>query len=801
MLENPRIYPFSRNEAEQLNMPPFSTVKNDSKAKAVPWEIIIMVLTGFLFARAEILGGLYPFGPAFLGAVAVIYRRQIMIFVIPLILGAYTVLSGEQLYVYAAIFILLAVIFSLYNVDSKKQWFVVPSMVFAAVLVSKGLVLTLGTYNSYLLLISVFESIFAAGLSLVFMVVLTAVHRFDISRRFSLDETICLFVVLLSVICGLSGWQVGGIAIQDIFSRFLIILVAYLGGAGAGAASGAMVGIIPSISAIIAPSSIATYSFSGLLSGVFSSFGRLGSVLGFLLGNLILALYLINSGEISTSLGASVVAAIIFFILPQKGYKKLKSAFGVAGLKSAKEEKSERLLGISLRRLKNAGWIFNDLSNSFSELLQEEEEKEEDKMKIIINHLSGQLCSQCSMKEICWKMDYSHTYRGVIQLFSAVEEKGKATIYDVPENFKKRCPHLKELLAIINCLYEMYCRSNYWQLQRQNSRRLLSKQLSGVSEILKSITKDITEYSTERELLEREFSVSLAKRGYAIESAGVASLNDKFLDVWIQFSVCPGEILCRQGVEEELSRLLGHNYKVHEIFCDGGNCNQRCRYRLLKKGALSLNVGKAQLSKDEKGICGDSGDSLLLEEGKQLLMISDGMGSGQKAALESGAAISLVSRLLEAGFGQETAIDTVNAALSLRGKEESFVTLDLCIIDLYGGDAEFIKTGAAPSFIKRGSAVKTIKGSSLPVGILFSADKEVFEEKIIAGDMIILASDGLLDADKHNDSQWLNKIIQQAPSSDAQGLAEYLLEKAVNISGGRLKDDITILVAEVNSAA
>ena len=41
-------------------------------------------------------------------------------------------------------------------------------------------------------------------------------------------------------------------------------------------------------------------------------------------------------------------------------------------------------------------------------------------------------------------------------------------------------------------------------------------------------------------------------------------------------------------------------------------------------------------------------------------MISDGMGSGEEAAAESSAAISLISRLLEAGFSQETAINTVS---------------------------------------------------------------------------------------------------------------------------------------------
>ena len=76
-------------------------------------------------------------------------------------------------------------------------------------------------------------------------------------------------------------------------------------------------------------------------------------------------------------------------------------------------------------------------------------------------------------------------------------------------------------------------------------------------------------------------------------------------------------------------------------------------------------MGKAQLAKDGKGICGDSGSTVLLNEGKQLLMISDGMGIGMKAAKESGSAIRILSKLLEAGFNQETAIDTVNTVLML----------------------------------------------------------------------------------------------------------------------------------------
>ncbi|MEG1500738.1 MAG: SpoIIE family protein phosphatase, partial [Clostridiales bacterium] len=379
------------------------------------------------------------------------------------------------------------------------------------------------------------------------------------------------------------------------------------------------------------------------------------------------------------------------------------------------------------------------------------------------------------------------------------EDHGNANLKDVPENFSKRCPHLKELLAIVNCLYELYVRSNYWQVQRQNTRKLLSRQLSGVSEVLANIAKEVSDFGSERELLEREFAHAIAKRGFAVENAGITSFGTKYMDVWAEFSQCPGEIRCRQLVEEEISHILNKDYLVHDLCCDGGVCSERCRYRLLAKGARHISFGKAQLAKDD-GICGDCGATLLLEDGRQLLMVSDGMGVGRKASIESGTALSLVSRLLEAGFCKETTIDTVNATLALRAKQESFVTLDLCLVDLYSGEIEFVKTGGAPSFLKRGSQVKVIKGSSLPVGMLTNVESEKISERAVNGDLIILTSDGVLEGDVVKDTQWLVRILEQAPESTAQGLSEYLLEKVIALNGGRLKDDITIMVAKIDAA-
>ena len=801
MSDSPKIYPFKRNSDTAAVQPVYKAKKQIRAHELARYmRITLLAAAFFLMSRAQILGGLYPFAPACLAAACVVYPKKGALFVVPVLLGLITAVEGNLFWIYAAIVVLLTAVFLLYNVDGKKQWFVVPGMVVAAIMVCKGLLMALTTFTDYQLMVAIFESIIAAGLSLVFMVVLIAVRRFDVARRFSADETICIFIIFMSVLCGMNGWALGGVEIQGLASRLMIMVVAYLGGAGSGAAIGAMVGIIPSLSEVIAPTVIATYAFSGLLAGVFGSFGRIGTAIGFVLGNLILALYVLNANEISMALLSSAIAALIFLLMPGNWYKKLAKTFASSGLRSATEEKNERLLRMAVRKLNNSSWAFRELSNSLAEDAERTKVNEDSNIRAAMEQLSHQLCSRCSLRDICWEIDYHETFRGIVKLFNSVQMTGLAEEKDAPENFSKRCPHIKELIAIVNCLFDLYCRSNYWQLQRISSKKLISTQMMGVADVLEKLSREVSNYGDEREILERELQRAISRRGLPIESAGIASISEKAIDIWAQYVECPGELYCRQAIEEETCRLLGCKFDVHEHHCGGKNCATRCSYRLLASGAYRVTVGKAQLAKNGRDLCGDSGGSVLLDEGKQMLLISDGMGVGADAARESGEAISLVSSLLEIGFTQETAIDVVNAALSLRGNEESFVTLDMCIVDLYSGMADFIKTGGATSYIKRGSIVKTIKGSSLPVGMLYNVDKEVVSEQMLPGDMIVLASDGLLDMDME-EGQWLAQVIGQAVVNSPQALAEYLLDKVITISNGKIKDDITVLVAQLSDVA
>ena len=245
MANSTKIYPFKR-VPEMIKASPEPSARKQLRAikSQQVLSFLAMGVAAFLFARGVLLGGLYPFGIAFLAATEVIYPKKGALALIPVLLGLYTVLELSYFFVYSAMAILLTVVFLVYPVDSKKQWVVVPVMIVAAMLVSKGLLLAFTVFTDYQLMISIFESLISAGLSLIFLVILSVFRRFDVSRHFSLDETICIFIAVMGLLCGVNGWQIGPIDVQSLFSRFLIMTVAFLGGGGAGAAdSGGGIGV------------------------------------------------------------------------------------------------------------------------------------------------------------------------------------------------------------------------------------------------------------------------------------------------------------------------------------------------------------------------------------------------------------------------------------------------------------------------------------------------------------------------------------------------------------------------------
>lgn len=226
-----------------------------------------------------------------------------------------------------------------------------------------------------------------------------------------------------------------------------------------------------------------------------------------------------------------------------------------------------------------------------------------------------------------------------------------------------------------------------------------------------------------------------------------------------------------------------------------------CTYTFVSEDKMNIQVGIAKTTKSGSAISGDSSIQTKLGDGKYLLAISDGMGSGKEARKSSNMAIAMLNKLLLSGFDKDTSLRLINSTLSAINEEDMYATLDIAIFDLYAKNLEFIKNGACPTYVKNKSNVQVLKSLSLPTGILNDIDLVVYDKDLNEGDILVMCSDGILESSDEytNKELWLKFLLEEIETDDAQKIADIILQEAIDNNYGIPKDDMTVIVAKVKS--
>ena len=214
---------------------------------------------------------------------------------------------------------------------------------------------------------------------------------------------------------------------------------------------------------------------------------------------------------------------------------------------------------------------------------------------------------------------------------------------------------------------------------------------------------------------------------------------------------------------------------------------------LLQQEPLMALAGVAAQKKNGETVSGDAGTYFKRADGKLYLLLCDGMGSGPEANRESSLAVRLLEQLLQAGVSTRHALSTLSSALALRGEDTGgFTTVDLLQIDLFSGEGELFKLGAAPTYVKKGSSVQRLSGSSLPAGLAEGDPSSLdhFTLRLAPGDCVLMVSDGICGT---GDDKWLKERLEQFDGQSPKDLARELITH----SPQEATDDRTALVVRI----
>lgn len=761
---------------------------------------LILFMFGVLLGRALILAEMAPFAVAYFSAIYHLKRDKSHFAFLGLLAGGvYSSISHVwAILVTITIYYLLQLICKVLDRDDITYApFIVPLASFGG-----GLLYTyfwIGEFTSYGLIMRGVEAILAMVLSFIFIQSFPILLHRNSSYQLKQEEIICLLILFASVMTGTVGWYINEFSIEHILSRYLILLLALVGGGAIGATVGVITGLILSLANVEALTQMSLLGFSGLLAGLFRDGKKMGVSLGLLMGTSILTVYTGERLQMWTSSIETLAAIFLFLLTPRVIITELaKYIPWTKEHQKSQQDYIRRIRSVTAEKVLQFSDLFRQLSKSFTQTTISPESMEAMKTDYFLSEVTDKTCQRCWKKEQCWTRQFDFTYHHMKEMMRQLDQQNEIKKSLLSSEWRSTCVRIDKLVGVMTEEHERRKHLQKLNHKVKEARLLVADQLYGVAKVMLDFSQEISKESDVLTSQEEQVMTALSGLGLKIQSVEITDLTHGKVDIRIIHPTCAGRKECEKIIAPMLSEILGENIVVSPKGCARNEGS--CTMHLVSGNTYDVAIGVAQAAKGGGIVCGDSYATLDLGNGKYAVAISDGMGNGTRAFNESNATINLLQQILQSGLDEGLAIKTVNTVLSLRSTDEMFATVDLALIDLHDADTKFLKIGSAPSFIRRGQYVTSVSASNLPIGILEEIDVDVVSENLKAGDLLIMITDGIYEAgtDVENRDQWLKRVIRDIETEDPQEIADLILEQVIRGLYYQIPDDMTVVVAKVD---
>ncbi len=744
------------------------------KGGTSPIKRISFYVFAWLLAGCTLFGEILPFGVAFFAA-AYLSAPPIMLGVLAVLAALFPALLPMAAFKYAIAMVLFSLL-------AEKQGEKVTSTpvrrggLMAGCVFAAGLFMLLGgQIIIYDCLILVLEAGIVFGAVCLFS---HARHVFASRTAFAAPMDILSVSALFGVaILGVSS-LFPDLRLSVPLSVFAVLLLTHESDITNGAIAGITFGLLVTLES--GNPVLGAFAAAGMAAGYFARFGRAGAALAFVFANGVVTFYTGGSTEMVLHVSELVAPCLVYLALPSGLLGHLATSVDIC------ESGAARTKAFLCAELREKAEAFSYLACSFSDITEKKQFGAHAAPASFFEKTARHACEGCKKLSFCWEKEFHRTYASFFVMLEICSKEGKVDKADIPISLEEKCIRPQTLLNAFNHMYEVYKVDTLWETKMQEVRLLVARQLASMAHILESMEKNVRSGLSENNALEELLHGYLLEAEIPVRQIRVMERRRGALSVSIQTEphITPDVLLPLVSKTISLPMELTYAQKGH--------------FRFSPTLKMHLQISGETVARDGSEKSGDSFDSLYLENGWYLLAISDGMGSGQRAAADSRTTVNMLRALFSAGFDSETAVGLVNSALVLQSAEETFATLDLALVNTRSLETEFIKAGAATSFVRHGKKVQAFTAGTLPAGILTNPDAATLRASVSPGDMLVMVSDGVIDPKgSAEDGAWVGEAIRTYEGSDPKALSQLLLHLAKEKAGGKVLDDMTVLCAAV----
>jgi len=594
-------------------------------------------------------------------------------------------------------------------------------------------------------------------------------------KRDLLMLTVCLFLFLLS----LSEIAAFSVSVSRILTAAVLLLMSLVSPETAVMAA-VSAGLVFSADEAVGSAAF-LWSAAGLAVGIIGNVGRLFRTVLFFFTYTVLYAFFVASTDRLYLVVEVFLACLIVSVLPEKLIKKIKARLLI--IREPESTYSQRL-GV-LTRLENAAEAVSQIGecvSNASELLSAQADGEAERLSLTVR---DEVCSDCGSFALCWTKNFSDCKRSFDMMGEILKSNRKLRADSLPRFLNGCCRKKQELAECYTHRYLENMISSSMQRQVDSIRRTTAEQLGGLQTLLSEMAVETGEpVSVDTSLADRVFTVF--EDGYSIKPRSAVCTYDgeNRLKIEIRLDEKPKK-LNEAELREELEAASG-------VVLSPPNASESENSVLIsycERTKFRVEAAASRSCADADGVCGDSYEGFYDNAGNYYAVLSDGMGTGLRAAVDSSLTVTMAVRLIKAGFSCQSAIKLVNSAMLLKSARETLSTFDAVKINLYTGKASFFKAGACRSLVKRKSRIIEVDAVSMPLGILGDTGIDEQSVQLGAGDLVLLGSDGAYEYTGEAVKNAFSVSLNESASSISQRV---LLEAKKSRKSGH-SDDITVI--------